>query len=174
MAKQTILIVEDEPDIAELIRLHLALEGFEAGVIPTGRLALEVTRKRPPDLLVLDLMLPGQDGFSVCAALRDAGVAPEHFTEVVRSRTDEAVAAWFRTTAGRTAAVARLGHQPGRGGRRPRTGVEGPRAPRRPRDVPETAGGGHRRRLPGGGPGVHERPRRAAHPARQRRIPLDG
>ncbi len=70
MAKQTILIVEDEPDIAELIRLHLTREGFEAGVIPSGRLGFEVARKRPPDLLVLDLMLPEMDGLEVCRRLK--------------------------------------------------------------------------------------------------------
>ena len=70
MAKQTILIVEDEPDIADLIRFHLTREGFDAGIVPSGRIALDVLRKRPPDLLILDLMLPDVDGLEICRRLK--------------------------------------------------------------------------------------------------------
>jgi two-component system phosphate regulon response regulator PhoB len=70
VAKASILIVEDEPDIAELIRFNLAREGFDAGVIASGRMALDVARKRPPELLILDLMLPEMDGLEICRRLK--------------------------------------------------------------------------------------------------------
>jgi DNA-binding response OmpR family regulator len=57
-----ILLVEDEPDIAEILQYNLEKEGFEVAVETRGDSALERIRADPPDLLVLDLMLPGVDG----------------------------------------------------------------------------------------------------------------
>jgi two-component system OmpR family response regulator/two-component system alkaline phosphatase synthesis response regulator PhoP len=65
-----VLVVEDEPAIRELLALHLKLEGF--GVVPSadGAEALRLARAERFDLIVLDVMLPGLDGISVCAAVR--------------------------------------------------------------------------------------------------------
>ncbi|MBL1216030.1 MAG: DNA-binding response regulator [Planctomycetes bacterium] len=68
--KKTILIVEDEPEIGELIRFHAEREGYEADVIASGKTALEAIRRRPPDLIILDLMLPDVDGLEVCRQVR--------------------------------------------------------------------------------------------------------
>jgi len=65
-----ILIVEDEGDIAELIRYNVERAGFEARVVCDGHQALQQIRRAAPDLLVLDLMLPGMDGLDVCRRLR--------------------------------------------------------------------------------------------------------
>ncbi len=68
MAK--ILVIEDEPDIADFIRRGLALKGYEVTVAPTGEQGLDSARELSPDLVVLDLMLPGLDGVEVCRLLR--------------------------------------------------------------------------------------------------------
>jgi two-component system phosphate regulon response regulator PhoB len=70
-AKITALIVEDEQEIAELVRFHLHREGFECSVTRSGRRALELARQSPPKLLVLDLMLPDLDGLEVCKRMKE-------------------------------------------------------------------------------------------------------
>lgn len=70
MAESSILIVEDEPDIAELIRFHVSREGYDARAVGSGRLALEEITRRPPLLVILDLMLPDLDGLEVCRQLK--------------------------------------------------------------------------------------------------------
>lgn len=66
----TILAVDDEPDIAELARFHLASAGYAVVTASSGRAALEAIHFRRPDLVVLDLMLPDIDGFGLCEILR--------------------------------------------------------------------------------------------------------
>jgi two-component system phosphate regulon response regulator PhoB len=73
VAAARILVVEDEPDIAEVLAYNLGREGFEVEVEPRGDTALETLRRRPPDLLVLDLMLPGLDGLEITRALKREG-----------------------------------------------------------------------------------------------------
>jgi two-component system phosphate regulon response regulator PhoB len=70
-AKITALIVEDEQEIAELVRFHLNREGFDCSVTRSGRRALELARQSPPKLLVLDLMLPDLDGLEVCKRMKE-------------------------------------------------------------------------------------------------------
>jgi phosphate regulon transcriptional regulator PhoB len=65
-----VLVVEDEPDIRNLIVHHLTREGFRCRAAATGGEALARVRAGVPDLLVLDLMLPGMDGLEVCRRLR--------------------------------------------------------------------------------------------------------
>jgi DNA-binding response OmpR family regulator len=65
-----VLVVEDDPDIVELIVHYLRAEGFEVQALGDGRQALERIRAGGPDLVVLDLQLPGLDGLSLCAELR--------------------------------------------------------------------------------------------------------
>ena len=65
-----ILIVEDDPDIAELVARYLGKAGFVIEQAASGRDALAAIAKRPPDLLVLDLMLPHVDGLEVCRSVR--------------------------------------------------------------------------------------------------------
>jgi len=73
MSTQTLLVVEDEAHLAEVISDNLQLEGFEVEVVGDGQAALERIRAAAPDLVLLDVMLPRLDGYQVCATLRAEG-----------------------------------------------------------------------------------------------------
>ena len=68
-----ILVIEDSPGIADGVRLNLELEGHQARIAATGEEGLRILDQWKPDLLLLDVMLPGIDGFQVLRQLRDAG-----------------------------------------------------------------------------------------------------
>jgi DNA-binding response OmpR family regulator len=68
-----VLVVEDDAHIRDLIVLHLGLEGFESEAIGDGTTALTRASEEAFDLIVLDLMLPGTDGISICRAIRRGG-----------------------------------------------------------------------------------------------------
>jgi len=70
MSKASILVVDDEDDIRELVQLNLDREGYRVLTCETGEQALAVARSKTPDLIVLDLMLPGIDGLEVCKRLK--------------------------------------------------------------------------------------------------------
>ena len=70
MAKEVILVVDDEEDIRELVELNLSREGYQVLACDSGERALELVRSKKPDLVVLDLMLPGVDGLEVCKRLK--------------------------------------------------------------------------------------------------------
>jgi two-component system, OmpR family, alkaline phosphatase synthesis response regulator PhoP len=70
MAKGRILVIDDEKDLIELIRYNLELEGFEVKAAGDGEMGLSAAAQSLPDLILLDLMLPGIDGLEVCRALR--------------------------------------------------------------------------------------------------------
>ncbi len=65
-----ILIVEDEAEIAQLIQLYLEKEGFSCRSCRDGEAALQVFQEQQPDLIILDLMIPGMDGLEVCTRIR--------------------------------------------------------------------------------------------------------
>src|SRR5262245_12759620 len=71
--RRTVLVVEDDAAIRELLRLHLDLSGFAIDEADDGRKALDRARSQAFDLVLLDVMLPGLDGVSVCRAIRHAG-----------------------------------------------------------------------------------------------------
>ncbi len=70
MEKGTILVVDDEEDIVELVELNLTREGYRVLGCTTGEKALEIAKLKLPNLIVLDLMLPGMDGLEVCRRLK--------------------------------------------------------------------------------------------------------
>lgn len=70
MAKPSVLIVEDEEDIRELVRYNLFKEGWDCAGVATGEEALKSVRTKSPDVVLLDLMLPGMDGLTVCRRLK--------------------------------------------------------------------------------------------------------
>lgn len=70
---ETILVVEDEPELADGIAENLAAEGYRPRVARDGQAGLEAARRDEPDLVILDVMLPRKDGYSVCRELRAAG-----------------------------------------------------------------------------------------------------
>ncbi|MCF8029837.1 MAG: response regulator transcription factor [Desulfohalobiaceae bacterium] len=71
-----ILLVEDEPDILNLLRYHFLERGFSTQTAADGAQALELLRREPPDLVILDLMLPDMNGLSLCKRIRHD---PEHW-----------------------------------------------------------------------------------------------
>jgi two-component system phosphate regulon response regulator PhoB len=71
MAKKRILLIEDEEDIQELVSFHLGKEGYAVTAIGSGESAVDAAVKATPDLILLDLMLPGIDGLQVCRNLRN-------------------------------------------------------------------------------------------------------
>ena len=68
-----ILIIEDNEDLARGLANNLEIEGFETQIAPDGSVGLDRARHAHPDLLILDLMLPGMDGYRVLTTLRDEG-----------------------------------------------------------------------------------------------------
>ncbi len=70
MARESVLVVDDERDILELVKYNLDKEGYQVTVVGTGEDALAATRTKMPDMVVLDLMLPGVDGLEVCRRLK--------------------------------------------------------------------------------------------------------
>ncbi len=76
MEKKRILIIEDDTAIAELERDYLEINGFEAVICPNGMKGLEQVLREAFDLIVLDLMLPGVDGFEICKKIREKKDTP--------------------------------------------------------------------------------------------------
>lgn len=70
MARGQILVVEDEEDILELIEFNLKKEGYQVATATSGEKAIEQARRNPPQLILLDIMLPGMDGLEVCKLLK--------------------------------------------------------------------------------------------------------
>ena len=75
-AKQKILIIDDDNDIAELISLYLTKECFETSIINDGNDAMAAIGSFSPDLVILDLMLPGKDGYQICREIRMVSDVP--------------------------------------------------------------------------------------------------
>lgn len=69
-SKQKILIVDDDNNIAELLSLYLTKECFDVTIVNDGESVLPIVEKDPPNLILLDLMLPGMDGYQVCREVR--------------------------------------------------------------------------------------------------------
>jgi len=68
--KKTVLVVDDEPDFAAIVQTNLEKEGFQVEVAYSGDEGLEKVYASPPDAIVLDIMMPGKDGYEVCKELK--------------------------------------------------------------------------------------------------------
>jgi two-component system OmpR family response regulator len=84
-----ILIVEDEPEIAQLIQLALEKEGFSCRVSRDGIHALQMFQEQPPDLIILDLMIPSLDGLEVCARVRQKPGAKDPYILMLTAKGEE-------------------------------------------------------------------------------------
>jgi two-component system, OmpR family, response regulator ResD len=82
-----VLVVDDDPDVAQVVLAYLRRDGFDAAHADDGLKALESARRAPPDLVVLDLMLPGLDGLEVCRRLHQD--APELPVIMLTARGEE-------------------------------------------------------------------------------------
>lgn len=90
MAHESILVIEDEEDIAELIRYNLEREGYRVVHAESGERGLEIVRRQRPDLVLLDLMLPGMDGLEVCKRVRADAAGAQTPIIMVTARGEEA------------------------------------------------------------------------------------
>lgn len=90
MAEETVLVVEDEEDIQAIISYNLQKEGFNAVCVATGEEALQSVKSRLPDIIVLDLMLPGIDGLEVCRRLKGAAATRDVPVVIATAKGDEA------------------------------------------------------------------------------------
>jgi two-component system OmpR family response regulator len=84
-----ILIVEDESEIAQFIRQILEREGFSCFIAEDGPKALEVFQRQQPDLIILDLMLPGLDGLEVCTRIRQNPNAKDPYILMLTAKGEE-------------------------------------------------------------------------------------
>ena len=87
----TILVVDDEPQITRLARDYLARDGFRVIAAGDGTAALAQARRESPDLVVLDLNLPGMDGLEVCRALRRTSDVPVIMLTARAEETDRLI-----------------------------------------------------------------------------------
>jgi DNA-binding response OmpR family regulator len=83
------LVVDDEPDIRALVAHHLEREGFRVRPVSNGTDALREARAHPPDVIILDLMLPGMDGLEVCRRLRSDGATANAPIIMLTAKADE-------------------------------------------------------------------------------------
>ena len=84
-----ILIVEDEAEIAQLIQLYLEKEGFTCCLCRDGITAMQIFQELQPDLIVLDLMIPGLDGLEVCARIRQKPGAKDPYILMLTAKGEE-------------------------------------------------------------------------------------
>lgn len=70
MSKKKIVVIEDEPDILEVLSYNLKREGYEVFTASDGHRGMSLIRRETPDLVLLDLMLPGMDGVEICGAIK--------------------------------------------------------------------------------------------------------
>src|SRR5688572_12196883 len=91
MSGETILIVDDEPTIVEVVELYLRREGFEVQTAVDGLAALKAVQQQRPDLIVLDLMLPGMSGLELTRQIRASGALPIIMLTARGEETDRVV-----------------------------------------------------------------------------------
>ena len=90
MAQKRILVVEDDRDISELIRYNLERDGYEVSVVFDGFQAVDYAEKIKPDLILLDLMLPGVDGLDICRHLKSENELKNIPVIILTAKSEEA------------------------------------------------------------------------------------
>jgi DNA-binding response OmpR family regulator len=83
-----ILVVDDDPTVSDVVARYLRREGYEVTLAGDGLVALEMAAAQPPNLVVLDIMLPGLDGLAVCRTLRERGPVPVILLTALGAETD--------------------------------------------------------------------------------------
>lgn len=89
--KPLVLVIEDDPDVSELLRYRLEQQGYAVKRMPSGFAVLRVLRERRPSLIVLDLMLPGMDGLHLCRVIKQTEKFADIPVVVLTARGDEAL-----------------------------------------------------------------------------------
>lgn len=91
MNSTSVLIVEDEENISSFVSMYMKKEGYDVRVAATGEAGLDAAREQEPDVVILDIMLPGMDGFEVCRQLRRESQLPIIMLTARDSATDKVV-----------------------------------------------------------------------------------
>jgi len=86
---QKVLVVDDESDILDLLKYNLAKEGYDVKTSTDGRKAVEIARSYHPDLVLLDIMMPNQDGVETCRQLREIPELSNSFIIFLTARSEE-------------------------------------------------------------------------------------
>ncbi|MEP6853779.1 MAG: response regulator transcription factor [bacterium] len=86
-----VLVVDDDPTVSDVVRRYLEREGIDVEVVTDGAIALKRALEDPPDLVVLDLMLPGMSGLEVCRRLRDRTSVPIVILTALGEESDRVV-----------------------------------------------------------------------------------
>ena len=89
MTRKRILIVEDDPHISNVVKLYLANNEFEVGIAADGNEALEKAAQMKPDLIILDVQLPGMNGLEICQEIRKTNNVPIIFLSCLAEGTDK-------------------------------------------------------------------------------------
>jgi two-component system alkaline phosphatase synthesis response regulator PhoP len=87
--KPRVLVVDDEEDLLELVRYNLTREGYAVECVSSGEQALQAARRAPPDLIVLDLMLPAVDGLEVCRRLKADAATRDSLIVMLTAKSEE-------------------------------------------------------------------------------------
>jgi two-component system phosphate regulon response regulator PhoB/two-component system alkaline phosphatase synthesis response regulator PhoP len=87
--KKTIALVEDEPDIVELLEIHLSKGGFQVKSFTSGKSFLDYLKKNTPDVVILDLMLPDIDGLEICKQVRALNSTAEVAIIMLTAKSEE-------------------------------------------------------------------------------------
>src|SRR5690606_36687344 len=87
--KQKILIVDDEPDILELIEYNLKKEGYQVYLANNGQEGIAIAKKVQPDLIILDIMMPKMDGIEACRIMRAIPEFKSTFMVFLTARSEE-------------------------------------------------------------------------------------
>jgi two-component system alkaline phosphatase synthesis response regulator PhoP len=90
MPKKKILVIEDDRDISELITYNLEREGYEIACLYDGSQAVDFVRKRRPELIILDLMLPEVDGLEICRTLKSDAATKQIPIVMLTAKSEEA------------------------------------------------------------------------------------
>jgi len=85
----SVLVVDDEQDLRTIVRYSLEGEGFDVSLAANGPEALECVAREVPDIMILDIMMPGMDGFELLATLRQRGMAASTRVVIMTCRTSE-------------------------------------------------------------------------------------
>lgn len=88
----SLLIIEDEPEFADYLRRGLTYDGYRVQTVPSAEQGLEELRRNQPDLIILDVMLPGLDGMTACRQLRDEGYSGPVLMLTARNSVDDRIA----------------------------------------------------------------------------------
>jgi two-component system alkaline phosphatase synthesis response regulator PhoP len=87
--KHRVLVVDDEPDIVEILKYNLEKEGFEVKTAPEGKKGLEIAKKFQPEMILLDIMMPVMDGVETCRQLREMPELSAAFIIFLTARAEE-------------------------------------------------------------------------------------